>query len=71
MMKPMPATCSAPTARRLSTMKATPARPMTRPDAFRHVIRSPRKAAAMTAVSTGLVLMMSADKPDETLCMPT
>ena len=40
-------------------------------DAFRHVIRSSRKAAARTAVSTGLALMMSADRPDETLCMPT
>ena len=38
--------------------------------ALRNVICSPRNDAAITAVSTGLALMTSAERPDEMLCKP-
>ena len=37
---------------------------------FRHVMRSPRNTAAITAVSTGLALMISAERPDDVLRSP-
>ena len=70
-VKAMPSRCSTPATTRLSTMNATPPTPSTRPSALRQVMRSLRKAAASTAVSTGLALMTSADRPDEMVRIPT
>ena len=66
----MPCQSSVPTDMRCQTMKPTPAMPSRRPITLRQVSASPRKAAASTAVNTGLALTISPPRPADTVCRP-
>ena len=67
MLSTIPPNWSVPNMSRLLTMKATPARPSSRPNALRQVIRSPSSITAKTAATIGLELMITAARPADTV----
>ncbi len=69
-VKAMPTGPSMPAPSRLCSTMPTPATPSASPASFVRVSRSPSSGAASTAVSTGFMLMISAAKPEVTLCTP-